>query len=334
MATLLHPSKNNIDICKAHLEQSGLIAVPTETVYGLAGNALDINALKLIFKTKDRPLIDPLIIHFHSLTQIENYAHLNPLAKTLMIQFCPGPLTLILKKKTLVPDLVTANLSSVAVRCPAHPVFRNLLKALSFPLAAPSANPFGYISPTSAMHVQDSLGKRISYILDGGSCDFGVESTIIDVQDENKPTILRPGPITKEMLEKSFNQEFYTHSKNKPTTEMLAPGMLENHYSPKKKLTIIQKKEVPNLLQQNNDATTKKSAIVLNKRPKILDKKNIYWLSENGDFEEISKNLYKLLRSLDHSKHYDEILIEAIERKELGIALMDRIQKAAFKGNG
>ena len=213
MATLLHPSKNNIDICKAHLEQSGLIAVPTETVYGLAGNALDINALKLIFKTKDRPLIDPLILHFHSVTQIENYAHLNPLAKALMLQFCPGPLTLILKKKALVPDLVTANLSSVAVRCPAHPVFRNLLKVLSFPLAAPSANPFGYISPTSAMHVQDSLGKRISYILDGGSCDLGVESTIIDVQDENKPTILRPGPITQEMFEKSFNQEFFTHSK-------------------------------------------------------------------------------------------------------------------------
>lgn len=331
MAKILTPTDKSIKICKEHLERSELVAVPTETVYGLAANALDLKAVEKIFKTKKRPLIDPLIVHCYSQQGVDDYAALNPLAKNLMATYWPGPLTLILRKKSCIPDLVSANLQSVALRSPNHPVFRQLLKALTFPLAAPSANPFGYVSPTQAIHVQESLGKRIDYILDGGACNLGIESTIIDVRDEGKPILLRPGPITKERLEEQIGVKIFDHSntKNSSHSAITAPGLLKSHYSPHKSLKIIKRDAIGSLLAKNEAQLLEGCAIILSKRPIKCTANNLHWLSEDGSFNEISKNLYSLLRRIDQSTTYREILIEEIESKKMGAALMDRIQKAA-----
>lgn len=328
MAEILEPTDYNITKCKEHLECSEVVAVPTETVYGLAANALDEVAVKKIFEIKKRPLIDPLIVHVHSSNQTHLYAELNILAQKLIKEYWPGPLTLVLKKKSKIPDLVTASLPSVAIRSPQHPTFRKLLKALSFPLAAPSANPFGYISPTQTMHVQHSLGENIRYILNGGYSKLGIESTIIDVQDENKPTILRPGPITRDELEQKFNRTFFSHNETSRNSVIPAPGLLDNHYSPKKPLMLVEEKDLQNLLSKNEHSKLKNCAIILNKRPKKLKAENLFWLSENGDLNEISKNLYHTLRQIDESQ-YSKLYIQEIEMIHLGVALMDRIRKAA-----
>ncbi|MFT6149838.1 MAG: L-threonylcarbamoyladenylate synthase, partial [Saprospiraceae bacterium] len=165
------------------LKNGKVVAIPTETVYGLAANALNDAAVKLIFTTKERPMTNPLIIHLPSLEAVQIYVTELPLlAKKLAAVFCPGPLTMVLPKKPIVPDTVTANLPNVAVRIPNHPLTLELLRMLDFPLAAPSANPFGYISPTTAQHVENQLGKKIPYILDGGLCQKGLESTIVSFQ--------------------------------------------------------------------------------------------------------------------------------------------------------
>lgn len=328
MAEILEPTDCNITRCKEHLEGSKVVAVPTETVYGLAANALDEVAVKKIFEIKKRPLIDPLIVHVHSSDQIAFYAELNQLAKKLIKEYWPGPLTLVLRKKSKIPNLVTANLSSVAIRSPQHPTFRKLLKALPFPIAAPSANPFGYISPTQAIHVQRSLGDKIRYILNGGHSELGIESTIIDVQDENKPTILRPGPITCDELEQKFTRTFFSHEEKSGHSTITAPGLLDNHYSPKKPLTLVGKNVLQDLLLKNEHSLMNNSAILLMKRPRKLKAENLFWLSENGDLNEISKNLYHILRYVDES-HYSELYIEELEMVHLGVALMDRIRKAA-----
>ena len=328
MAEVLEPTDYNITRCKEHLECSEVVTVPTETVYGLAANALDEVAVKKIFEIKKRPLIDPLIVHVYSDDQTHLYAELNTLAKKLIKDYWPGPLTLVLKKKSKIPNLVTAGLNSVAIRSPQHPTFRKLLKALPFPLAAPSANPFGYISPTQAMHVQDSLGENIRFILDGGYSKLGIESTIIDVQDENKPTILRPGPITRNELEKKFNRTFFSHNETSGNSAIPAPGLLDNHYSPKKPLILLEDKDLQDLLSKNEHSVMDNIAIILQKRPEKLKAENLFWLSENGDLKEISKNLYHTLRQMDESK-YSELYIQGIKMVNLGVAIMDRIRKAA-----
>src|SRR5688572_850583 len=180
-ARIFTGTERNLVFLARQLQRGELVAVPTETVYGLAGNALDPRACRKIFRTKGRPAEDPLIVHIHSLTQLELICHPNPAALQLANAFWPGPLTLVLPKKASVPDLVTAGRGSVAVRMPSHRLFRRLLKLADLPLAVPSANPFGYLSPTRAEHVQAGLGSKIQYILDGGPTRIGVESTIVDL---------------------------------------------------------------------------------------------------------------------------------------------------------
>jgi L-threonylcarbamoyladenylate synthase len=174
-----------IQEAKSFLLDGNIVAIPTETVYGLAGNALDPAAVLQIFTAKERPAFDPLIVHISSIDKVELYAHSIPSqAYDLMHEFWPGPLTIVLPKNSIIPDIVTSGLDTVGLRIPNHPTTIKLLKQLDFPLAAPSANPFGYISPTSAQHVFDQLGGKIPYILDGGICDVGVESTIVGFEND------------------------------------------------------------------------------------------------------------------------------------------------------
>jgi L-threonylcarbamoyladenylate synthase len=189
-ARLYRGTPRNIPFLARQLQAGELVAVPTETVYGLAANALDARACAKIFKAKGRPTADPLIVHVYALSQLKDLCEVNDAALTLAKAFWPGPLTLVLPKKPVVPDIVTAGRDSVAVRMPRHPVFRRLLKAAGLPLAAPSANPFGYVSPTTAQHVLDGLGGKIRYILDAGPAALGLESTIVDLR--GCPTLLRP----------------------------------------------------------------------------------------------------------------------------------------------
>ena len=192
----------NIDTAVALLENDQVIAIPTETVYGLAGNALIPSVIKKIYEIKNRPLTSPLIIHLHDTTQINKYVKNIPeIAKKLAEHFWPGALTLLLPKTDVIPDIVTAGLPNVAIRIPSHPVALELLRKLSFPLAAPSANPFGYISPTSAEDVKRILFRKIDYILDGGNCATGIESTIVGFNGDT-PIIYRVGAISPEAIKK------------------------------------------------------------------------------------------------------------------------------------
>jgi L-threonylcarbamoyladenylate synthase len=208
---------------KALLERGELVAIPTETVYGLAGNALDANAVTKIFQVKNRPHFDPLIVHVADFSSAESFVEEIPIAaKKLAERFWPGPLTILLKRKQLIPDLVTSGLETVGIRCPDHSLTNQLLQSLSFPLAAPSANPFGYISPTQPSHVNDQLGGKVKYILDGGECKVGIESTIIGF-DQTRPTIYRMGGLSIEEIESIIGKvNVQLHSTSNPK----APGQL------------------------------------------------------------------------------------------------------------
>ena len=236
----MNPNYKNIigkDILEAahYLEQGETVAIPTETVYGLAANALNEAAVHKIFAAKERPLYNPLIVHIKGIDAIDTYAKEIPdLAYRLLEAFAPGPLTLILPKQDIVPDLVTAGLAHVALRIPNHPLTLDLLAQLAFPLAAPSANPFGYISPTTAAHVAKQLKGKIPYILDGGPCQKGLESTIIGFT-EGVPVLHRVGALDLETIRKFVPDiKILDKAEHKP----VGPGMLAHHYSPHTKLEL------------------------------------------------------------------------------------------------
>ncbi|RME66813.1 MAG: threonylcarbamoyl-AMP synthase, partial [Verrucomicrobia bacterium] len=250
MAKIYSGSDADLAFLSEVLRQGGLVAVPTETVYGLAANALDAEACRKIFEVKGRPAHDPFIVHVSDLAAARAIARLNPLAERLAEQFWPGPLTLVLPKAPAIPDIVTSGRPTVAVRVPGHPLFRRLLATCALPLAAPSANPFGYVSPTTAAHVLEGLGERIGHILDGGPATIGVESTIIDVRDESAPVILRPGGISRENLELATDLPFRIYRRGNAAASPsapsaapegeLAPGMLDKHYSPRTRLHLAE----------------------------------------------------------------------------------------------
>ncbi|MBL7984887.1 MAG: threonylcarbamoyl-AMP synthase, partial [Flavobacteriales bacterium] len=227
-------SGSDLQQAAALLREGKLVAIPTETVYGLAANAYDAEAVLRIFEVKNRPTFDPLIVHVRDSDQVQEVARtIPPEALALMDRFWPGPLTLVLPKQPRVPDIVTSGLDTVGVRMPAHPMALELLRSLDFPLAAPSANPFGYISPTTAQHVGDQLGERIPYILDGGPCAVGVESTIIG-WEEGLPVLYRPGGLPLEAIEQVIGSV-------RPQVKHVlpaAPGMIESHYAPRKPLFV------------------------------------------------------------------------------------------------
>ncbi|MBX2966055.1 MAG: threonylcarbamoyl-AMP synthase [Cyclobacteriaceae bacterium] len=304
------------------LSQGELVAIPTETVYGLAGNALNVEAVAKIFSAKNRPQFDPLIVHVPSLALARNYVTAIPKkAERLAQLFWPGPLTLVLEKKDeTIPALVTSGLKTVGFRSPDHPLTRKLLTALPFPVAAPSANPFGYVSPTTPQHVNEQLGDKISYILDGGVCTIGIESTIIGFEG-NDPVVLRLGGLSLERIEAvTGNIKVHVHSTSNP----LAPGQLKSHYAPGKSLKLGTLEE---LLQEYPAHT---SGILSFKHDFHSPHQRI--LSPSGNPEEAARNLFQYLRDFDKMP-VDVILAELLPDEGLGRAINDRLKRAAAVDN-
>ncbi|MEC7753652.1 MAG: L-threonylcarbamoyladenylate synthase [Bacteroidota bacterium] len=314
-----------VDIGRAEeiLRQGGLVAIPTETVYGLAGNALKESSVSKIFKAKNRPSFDPLIVHTNALHKVESFVRYIPdQAIQLAKQFWPGPLTLLLQKKSIVPDLVTSGLDSVAVRIPNHELTLSLLAQLEFPLAAPSANPFGYVSPTTAEHVEAQLGHTVDYILDGGACQVGVESTIVSFLEE-KPKVLRLGGLAVEQIEEVIGSvRVNKHSSSSPQ----APGMLKSHYAPGKSIVWI---DGFNWKAANDFSQI--GAIVFQHPLEELPLENQFVLSAKGDLEEAARNLFTALRTMDKNNHIALILTQRVPDVGLGRAINDRLKRATAK---
>lgn len=305
-------------LAKAFLEAGNVVGIPTETVYGLAGNALNPDAVLTIFRVKNRPSFDPLIIHTDSLDKLDLFVTDIPEpARKLAEAYWPGPLTLLLPKRALIPDLVTAGLPNVAVRIPNHPLTHALLRSLDFPLAAPSANPFGYISPTTAQHVADQLGDQIPYILDGGPAGVGIESTIVGFE-HNKATVFRLGGMALDQIEKLIGPvSVQTHSTSNPK----APGMLSSHYAPRKPLILVAPGESP-------QPSERAGALVFREPFSGFRPENQRLLSPTGDLNEAAKNLFAHLRALD-SLPIDIIYAEPLPNEGLGWAMNDRLRRAS-----
>lgn len=314
------------DLVKAahFLQQGKLVAVPTETVYGLAANGLDEEAVLSIFRAKKRPHFDPLILHVAKLDALSLLVKNVPdLAYTLAQSFWPGPLTLLLDKTDLVPDLVSSGLPRVAVRIPAHPLTLELLARLDFPLAAPSANPFSYVSPTTAQHVEDQLGQQVSYIVDGGECEVGIESTIIGFEN-NQPTVFRLGGLSIEAIEK-ISGPLTVNLKQGQSP--VAPGMIKNHYAPNKPLELGSIKQVVSrcegdgslnslgILSFSEDWSDCGAGLALR-------------LSPGGNIDEAARNVFAALRQLDKAK-LSRIVVEKVPDAGLGRAINDRLQRAS-----
>jgi len=304
----------------ALLRQGQLVAIPTETVYGLAGNALSPEAVSSIFEVKNRPRFDPLIVHTHSVELLSAYAeNVPPAALKAARAFMPGPLTLLLKKSPLIPDMVTAGSSRVALRIPQHSLTQSLLSLLDFPLAAPSANPFGYISPTTAQHVADQLGGRIPYILDGGPCEVGVESTILGWEN-GECIVYRKGGLSVEALEEVAGPlRIQAHSASNPQ----APGMLKAHYAPAAPLVIG---PIEELLEVHSGKRL--GIISFRKAYKELPPERQLVLSPSGDYAEAARRLFAGMRALDKLE-LDLILAELLPEESLGRAINDRLRRAA-----
>lgn len=320
-ARILAPTPSNLRRLAAVLRRGGLVAIPTETVYGLAAHALDAKACRAIFAAKGRPANDPLIVHVLDLAHAEQLAGFNDDARRVARCFWPGPLTIILPRNPCVPDVVTSGGPTVALRAPAHPLARKLLRLAGVPLAAPSANPFSYISPTTAAHVQQGLGRRIRHILDGGHCTVGVESTVLDLTQPAKPRILRPGAITAAQLEKVLRRKVATKRRPLPGNVPLpAPGLLDRHYSPLTPLRLTDRPGRPGA----------HTAVIFLEKPAGRPAAHVYWLSRRGALGEIARNLYHVLREAD-AGDYRGIQLERLPPTGGGLAaaISDRMRRAA-----
>lgn len=306
------------------LLKAGLpVALPTETVYGLAADALNPDALLRIFQTKERPLFDPLIVHLPDRSWLNELAAIPAedagLVSALVDAFWPGPLTLVLPRTSKVPDLVTSGLSTVALRLSSHPVFDAIVKAFGSPLAAPSANRFGRISPTTAEHVRKELDGRIPLIVDGGATQYGLETTVVLVQ-QGALSILRAGPVTAEQL-----GEFAPLVPYIAADSPVAPGQLKSHYAPVTPLTLLDQTE------PESAATAKTGLLAWKSAPVGHGFQHVEILSERGDLGEAAATLFAKLRKLDESG-VDAIYAESVPEAGLGIAIMDRLRKAATRG--
>ena len=300
------------------LANGGLVAIPTETVYGLAANALNEKAVLKVFEAKNRPSFDPLITHLAEKENLELYAENIPEAANKLIEaFWPGPLTLVLPKKDRISGLISSGLDTAAFRMPRHPLLHSLLTRIDFPLVAPSANPFGYVSPTSAEHVYHQLGDRIDYILDGGPTKIGLESTIIGFRN-GTPTVLRLGGLSVEAIENVVGEVTVNKSSSsKPD----APGMLSSHYSPSKKVILG---NIAELLEIH--ASEKKGVLSFSKKYPNLSN---FVLSENGDLSEAATRLFAGLRWFE-SQDVELILTELVPNEGLGRAINDRLTRASY----
>jgi len=311
------------DIVKAagFLVKGEVVAIPTETVYGLAGNALNEDAVLKIFEAKNRPSFNPLIVHVKSWEDAQRYVQRVPEKAAILAQhFSPGPITFLLNKKHIIPDLVTAGSDKVAVRIPNHPVAAELLRQLDFPLAAPSANPFGYVSPTTAQHVYEGLNHRIPYILDGGAADVGIESTIIGFDENDAVIVYRNGGISASQIENLLGEKVrfaQLASEKNPETA----GQLKSHYAPHKPLYLG---DTTALRQQFSG---KRIASISFREPVAgVDKQ--YILSPEGNIAEAAKKLFATLREADKLVNIDILIAEYFPEEGIGRAINDRLKKA------
>jgi len=312
------------DIFKAVniLNQEGLVAIPTETVYGLAGNIYSEKAINGIFEMKQRPFLNPLIVHINSLEQLDELAKDIPeKARLLAETFWPGSLTLVLKKQSAVSDLGTGGKDSVAIRIPNHPTALALLKELKFPLAAPSANPFGCISPTSALHVESYFKNKLPMVLDGGNCKNGIESTIIGFEN-NEAVLYRLGSITVEEIENVIGK---IQIKNKNENNPDAPGMSLKHYAPATVAFLVE-----DVMQFIKIFSGKKIGLLLFKE-KIAsaDVKHQEVLSQKGDLKEAASKLYAAMHRLD-KQNLDFIVAQRFPDSDLGKSINDRLERACY----
>lgn len=325
MARLVIANNQSVEECARKIRDGDVVAIPTETVYGLAANALDDAAVEKIFKAKDRPSFNPLIVHVADLSQAEDLVQFNEKARTLADAFWPGALTIILpqKENNSISDLVSAGLSTLAVRMPSHKITRQLLKKAKVPVAAPSANASGEPSATTPHHVAQSLGDKIDVILSAGACDVGLESTVIDLSGK-VPTILRPGAITKKDLYPyigEVNEEFTAKEKPK------SPGQLLKHYAPSipVRLKAVDVKSGEALLAFGS---IKFMGIQGGGSVKDLPDEAYRNLSETADLDEAARNLFMMLRDLDQSDH-NAIAVMDIPDTGIGVAINERLKRAA-----
>jgi L-threonylcarbamoyladenylate synthase len=318
------------------LRDGEVVALPTETVYGLAADALNPDAVTKIFEAKERPRFDPLIVHLSSREALDEIAIVeSQVAHKLMEKFWPGPLTIIFPKREIVPDIATAGLATVAVRISAHPIFREVVRKLNRPLAAPSANRFGRISPTTAQHVCDELCGRVPLIVDGGATEHGIESTIVQVEN-GVIKVLRRGPITDEML-----RPFGEVREQTLSATISAPGQLPTHYAPRTKLIVVD--DLKNFTLPSGERI---GALCLRPVARVVDSglprpataattaaadfTTMRYLSERGDLREAATNFFRMLRELD-AENLDLIVAERVPEERIGAAINDRLERASTR---
>ncbi len=305
-----------IDRAVALLRAGEVVALPTETVYGLAADVYNANAVAKVFETKERPHFDPLIVHLPSREMLDFVARTDSrLARELMDKFWPGPLTIVLPRREAIPDIVTAGLETVAVRMSAHPVFREIISVFGGPLAAPSANRFGRISPTSAQHVKDELAGRIPLIVDDGATTHGIESTIVRVMNDTIE-ILRQGPIAAKALRQLGRVRV-----NAPDGSVIAPGQMATHYAPRTKLILVEKLE-------DFLSPPSKRIGALAFASASTSFAALRQLSRRGDVREAAANLFRMLRELDN-ENLDFIVAERVPNEDVGIAINERLKRGA-----
>ena len=321
---IVEATPENIAKAAKIIREGGLVAFPTETVYGLGANAFSDDAVQTIFDVKNRPSYDPLIVHTYSFDrfqQIASFTQDDRMTQRLnaLKVFWPGPLSVVLPKSDKISSKVSAGLDTVAVRIPSHPVALRVLQCCEVPVAAPSANQFGYVSPTTAQHVYDSLGDKIDLIIDGGPSHIGIESTVLSLTTE-PPTVLRPGGTTVEQLQEVIGEVELEYEKASMGTRYRSPGMIERHYSPRTRIVLREEIEIASypekvgLIQFKEDTSNYPYA---QKRT----------LSSQGETPEIAANLFSAIREFD-KQELDLIVIDTCHEEGLGRAIMDRVRRA------
>ena len=336
--TLLLPSnQESIQLASELLHEGQLVAFPTETVYGLGADATNAEAVLSIFKAKGRPADNPLIVHIYDIAQMDRLCAVPDEAIPLMEAFWPGPLTMLFNKYPLIPDEVTAGLSTVAVRMPSHPVAAALLRACGLPVAAPSANSSGKPSPTLASHVMEDMHGKIPLILDGGPCEVGVESTVLDLC-HGTPTILRPGGITREMLESVLHAPVALAGSIlrplKADEKALSPGMRYKHYAPKATVTLVEGPDEKvisrlRLLWQQETSSGKKACVLcFSEHMELLQDCSPHDIGSRNRMEDIAHRLFQILRQLDE-EGMESVFSEVVPPEGIGLAVMNRLGRAA-----
>ncbi len=331
------PDQASLSLAASLLKDGRLVAFPTETVYGLGANALDRNAVLSVFAAKGRPADNPLIVHIYDRAQLPDLCTVQEKAVPLMDSFWPGPLTILFEKSEKVPDEVTAGLSTVAIRMPSHPVAIDLLKVSGLPVAAPSANSSGRPSPTTASHVFEDMNGKIPLILDGGSCEVGLESTVLDLC-HGQPTILRPGGITKEMLESVLHENIMLAGSVlrplAPDEKALSPGMRYKHYAPRASVTLVDGAEsdvlalLPRLYEHEIAHGQKACVLCFTEHLPLLQNCDPHALGSKASPEEVARRLFSALRMLDE-EGMDSVFSEVLPPEGMGLAVMNRLGRAA-----